>query len=553
MSHKRILMVMLIGALLLSGCGFGEGDYEDEPYDEEEQEEIQGSEVEDDTPAEIPPVLDVEPAQDIPIGTPTYYVGTQDCDDEGEGTRDTPFCSVQVGLDHLAAGNVLMILNGIYHERVYLLESGTEDNPIIITGESQDAIIDGGCPDYPCPQSAIDAGEQFTIVEDDNEPLYAAFFVGWVEHVVLDGFTVRNAPTHAVEVVDSTGITIQNMRVQNAVMSVVNVYNTFDLSILNNELSGGNLGWMTTDGTMIHETHEEAVTIVNTDGFEIAGNHVFDGIKEGIVVKVGTRNGTIHHNTIERLCDVGIYVDEANDLEVYANIVSDIGFIRNNLTDIGARGEAVQRCDEVLTGSLNEGPEIDQPDEAINTFEAFDWEPGIGIMLAVGDLSAELNTGRLANVSIYQNIVRDINVGCITLWDEIRENRGGTDGTLTNVRIFNNVLYNCARSRAGYGLGIGLDASTVDARIYNNIIALASESIGDNGSTGTLISHNLFFEAGDPVGEESISADPLFVNPSEWDFSLQPDSPAIDAGIDVGLPFAGGAPDIGAIEYGFPD
>jgi hypothetical protein len=547
MSIKRVLIFVLPIVLLLSACGFFEDDYDEWDAEEYESDEEEG---EYETPGESDEAPEAEATQDVPVGEPTYFVGPENCDNDGEGTRESPFCSVQVGLDSLSAGDILMILDGVYPERVYLLESGTEDNPIIITGESWDAIIDGGCPDYPCPQSAIDAGEQFTIVEDDNEPLYAAFFVGWVDHVVLDGFTVRNSPLHAVEVVDSTGVTIQNMRVQNAVMSVVNVYNSYDLRILNNEISGGNLGWMTTDGTMIHETHEEAVSIVNTDGFEIAGNHVSDGIKEGIVVKVGTRNGTIHHNTIERLCDVGIYVDEAHDVEIYANNVSDIGFIRNNLTDTGARGEAVQRCDEVLTGPRNEGPEMDQPDEEITTFEAPEWEPGVGIMLAVGDLSAELNTGRLSNVNIYQNVVRDINVGCIVLWDEIRENRGGTDGTLTNVRIFNNVLYNCARSRAGYGPGVGLDISTVDARIHNNIIALAGESIADNGSTGTLLSHNLFFQAGDPVGEGSVNADPLFANPPGGDFSLQAGSPAIDAGTDVGLPFAGSAPDIGAIESG---
>jgi len=56
----------------------------------------------------------------------------------------------------------------------------------------------------------------------------------------------------------------------------------------------------------------------------------------------------------------------------------------------------------------------------------------------------------------------------------------------------------------------------------------------------------------------SIVADPLFVDPDNGDFRLQADSPAIDAGVDVGLlkdfdgnpiPY-GSAPDIGAYEYG---
>ncbi len=471
--------------------------------------------------------------------TPTYYVGTENCDDDGAGTQDTPFCSVQTGLDKLEAGDVLMILNGVYHERVYLANSGTEDSPIVVTGESLDAIIDAGCPDYPCDESIIDAGEEFLNLEDDNEPLYSGFFIGWGEYITLDGFTVRNAPTHGVEVVDATGVTIHNMRVQNAVMSVINVYDSFDLSILNNEISGGNLGWITAEGRTIHITFEEAVSIVNTDRFEIANNHLHDGFKEGIVVKVGSRNGQVHNNLIERLCSVGIYIDEAHHTDVFGNTISDIGFIRNTVSDIGRRGDDVQRCDEVLSGLLN----FDSGNET----GTLDYEPGDGIMLAVGDLGYGLDTGELSNIRIFQNIVKDVNVGCMVLWDELRETGRAEPGTLENVEIFNNVFYNCARSRAGWGPGIILDSSAVGAQIYNNIIAGASDSILDDGSD-TRISNNLFFLAGNPVGEQSIAEDPLFIDPDAGDFGLQSGSPAIDAGRNVGLPYAGNAPDIGAIE-----
>ena len=43
-------------------------------------------------------------------------------------------------------------------------------------------------------------------------------------------------------------------------------------------------------------------------------------------------------------------------------------------------------------------------------------------------------------------------------------------------------------------------------------------------------------------------ADPLFTNPGADDFTLQLGSPAIDAGVDVGLPYLGSAPDLGAFE-----
>jgi hypothetical protein len=47
----------------------------------------------------------------------------------------------------------------------------------------------------------------------------------------------------------------------------------------------------------------------------------------------------------------------------------------------------------------------------------------------------------------------------------------------------------------------------------------------------------------------TLSVDPLFVTPSE-DYHLQEASLLIDAGIDLGLPFLGTAPDIGAYEFG---
>jgi len=43
--------------------------------------------------------------------------------------------------------------------------------------------------------------------------------------------------------------------------------------------------------------------------------------------------------------------------------------------------------------------------------------------------------------------------------------------------------------------------------------------------------------------------DPLFIDSTSGDFHLQSGSPLIDAGIDIGLPFSGSAPDLGAYEF----
>lgn len=49
--------------------------------------------------------------------------------------------------------------------------------------------------------------------------------------------------------------------------------------------------------------------------------------------------------------------------------------------------------------------------------------------------------------------------------------------------------------------------------------------------------------------EHNLSVDPLFVDLSGLNWRLQPGSPMIDAGMDVGLSFCGSAPDLGAIEF----
>ncbi len=49
----------------------------------------------------------------------------------------------------------------------------------------------------------------------------------------------------------------------------------------------------------------------------------------------------------------------------------------------------------------------------------------------------------------------------------------------------------------------------------------------------------------------SFVTDPLFVDPDNGDFRLQAGSPAVDMGVDVGFPFNGNAPDIGAFESDF--
>jgi hypothetical protein len=59
--------------------------------------------------------------------------------------------------------------------------------------------------------------------------------------------------------------------------------------------------------------------------------------------------------------------------------------------------------------------------------------------------------------------------------------------------------------------------------------------------------YNDMFQTG-PIGPHDLSVDPQFVNSAGNDFHLQPGSSVIDKGTNVGLPYNGSAPDMGAFE-----
>ena len=97
-----------------------------------------------------------------------------------------------------------------------------------------------------------------------------------------------------------------------------------------------------------------------------------------------------------------------------------------------------------------------------------------------------------------------------------------------SVKIWRNNV--AVRNGFGYGKAVGWDQGTVTAE---NNLAFANRD-GDFGA----------FD----VASGNLTADPLFVNEATRDLRLAGFSPAIDQGLDVGLPFFGAAPDLGAFE-----
>ena len=96
-------------------------------------------------------------------------------------------------------------------------------------------------------------------------------------------------------------------------------------------------------------------------------------------------------------------------------------------------------------------------------------------------------------------------------------------------------------------------ANDVDLR--NNVIASTlGYGVSATGSTFAAQDYNLFHDTflgpcqGCTPGPNSVQDDPDFLDAANDDYRLQPASPAINAGVDLGRTFSGSAPDLGYYE-----
>jgi hypothetical protein len=121
-----------------------------------------------------------------------------------------------------------------------------------------------------------------------------------------------------------------------------------------------------------------------------------------------------------------------------------------------------------------------------------------------------------------------------------------TRATVDYVKMYNNTSYEAS---SHYALYVRSGNNHV---FKNNIFYQSNGKVFKKDSfagSNLFFSHNLWY-GGEGPGTDSLTADPRFVDSTQRNFNLSSDSPAIDKGIDVGLPpFNGSAPDMGAYEY----
>lgn len=290
------------------------------------------------------------------------------------------YTTIQSALNVANAGDTVIVKPGTYNETVTFTKSGSSGSYITLQGESG-AIIDGtgktsrGLVTYDGRSYIKLIGLKIT-----NASGHGVYGGGGISNIVIKDNEVVNAKDGGIFAGDGSNVVIDGNTVTN----------------VNNGASGGN----------IDNAANEGITLYKITTFEIMNNSVYGNHEEGIDVKNGTINGSVHNNLVYSNNGPNIYADGANNVKMYNNTVYD------------AKGSTKA-----------------------------------GIVCAVE------SGGNSKDLFIYNNVVYGNAGGGIDCWM----------GHYSNVQVYNNTIYNNKRGSILASNGVVTNSIARNNIIFNNV------------------------------------------------------------------------------------
>ena len=223
------------------------------------------------------------------VGGMVYYVSASG-NDKNSGSQNQPWKSINYAVSEdspIAAGDTVLVQPGTYTELISLGKSGSDSQRITLKANGDVTLRDPNPNSGGFPEGVIQSPGQSN----------------WV----IDGFRIENTSWAGISLSDAKNITVQNNETyQTGSSGIIALPKTFfgggekeitgsNVKILNNTVERANWKWDDPGDT---DGDQEALSIWGVDGFEVANNTMIDGKREGLDIKVGSRNGLIHDNSI---------------------------------------------------------------------------------------------------------------------------------------------------------------------------------------------------------------------------------------------------------------
>jgi hypothetical protein len=250
-----------------------------------------------------------------------FYVAAEGNDD-GPGTRERPWATINHAADVAEAGSRVIIRGGLYalRSQVRPHHSGRPEAWIEFVGyPGERAVLDAAGLQRPSP-TALNNG---------------AVQIEGVSFIRVANLTVINSHDAGFTIRDSSNVDLINNSTRGTFSSGIAVWDTDhkrtttkNIRILANSVTRATTWDLapTNERTRSEPPHE-AISIGGAVDFEVAYNLVYDSDKEGIDIKETSAHGKVHHNLVHHLRRQGIYVDawfgQIDDIEIVANVVHD--------------------------------------------------------------------------------------------------------------------------------------------------------------------------------------------------------------------------------------
>lgn len=453
----------------------------------------------------------------LPGSGRTFYVSADapNASDENSGLSPTyqgntegPWATIQHATSTMVAGDTACIRAGTYFESgITFAHSGTSGSPIsLIACDDKQVVIDGS------KATSKSSGIEFLTGQG---------------HYALQGLTIRSMPRSGISTHDDTREVYRDITIRDCILH-------------DNGLSGIRLAAV--DGFLV----ENVETYANGYyGLDVISSHGGDlSPSNGLVT-----DSSFHHHTGRE--GHGLAINQGHDIAVsdcvaYHNTIH--GF---DVSDWPKRGELSHDITFERNASYDNGVAgfaINSDSHHVVYHKNLAWQNGAD-WAEQGTSSGFLCYEGCWHVAYYHNVSAANTDAGFAVTDDYAAYSQPEDSLIV---LKNNIAYDNGRPEWEVRLALLVEGKAWQvvaehnnwyAPVQPDAIVVAINLVGEDGLlySASQINEGAFQEG-------NLSVDPSFAAPETGDFRLSPDSPLIDAGVDIGEPYCGNAPDIGAGE-----